>query len=236
MKYMGSKNRHAKQLIPIILERHIPGKWYIEPFVGGANMIDKIPLEKRFGSDIHEHLIVLWTALVSGDFVPPGIVAEDMYLSVRNNRGDYDPALVGFVGFCCSYSGKWFAGYARGNDKSGKSRNYCAESRRNILMQLPNIQTVIFKQKSYLDLHIPDDSTVYCDPPYAKTTKYKSSDFDHEIFWQWVRELSARCNVLVSEYTTPDDFECLWSKEVNNTLTKDTGSKRGVGRLFRYRS
>jgi hypothetical protein len=29
-----------------------------------------------------------------------------------------------------------------------------------------------------------------------------------------------------------DGFECIWSKEVNNSLTKDTGSKKGVEKLF----
>ena len=43
MKYMGSKARHAKELLPIILKDHTPDMWYVEPFVGGANMIDKVP-------------------------------------------------------------------------------------------------------------------------------------------------------------------------------------------------
>lgn len=42
MKYMGSKARHAKELLPIILKDRKPGQWYVEPFVGGANMIDKV--------------------------------------------------------------------------------------------------------------------------------------------------------------------------------------------------
>ena len=44
MKYMGSKNRIAKHIVPII-QRYIDKtnpKSYIEPFVGGANVIDKI--------------------------------------------------------------------------------------------------------------------------------------------------------------------------------------------------
>ena len=42
MVYMGSKNRIAKELIPIITKDLKPNQWYVEPFVGGANMIDKI--------------------------------------------------------------------------------------------------------------------------------------------------------------------------------------------------
>ena len=38
MKYMGSKNRIAKYILPIILKDRKEGQWYVEPFVGGANM------------------------------------------------------------------------------------------------------------------------------------------------------------------------------------------------------
>lgn len=36
MQYMGSKNRIAKELIPIITEGMTKDQHYIEPFVGGA--------------------------------------------------------------------------------------------------------------------------------------------------------------------------------------------------------
>ena len=53
MRYVGSKNRLAKELVPII-QSHITNetKGYIEPFVGGANMIDKIECNNKFGCDI----------------------------------------------------------------------------------------------------------------------------------------------------------------------------------------
>ena len=48
MQYMGSKNRFAKELAPII-QSYITSdiKGYLEPFVGGANMIDKINCTKN---------------------------------------------------------------------------------------------------------------------------------------------------------------------------------------------
>ena len=42
MKYMGSKARIAKYILPIILKDRKEGQCYVEPFVGGANMIDKV--------------------------------------------------------------------------------------------------------------------------------------------------------------------------------------------------
>ena len=44
MKYMGSKSRIAKHIVPIIQEKIKENniKTYIEPFCGGCNIIDKI--------------------------------------------------------------------------------------------------------------------------------------------------------------------------------------------------
>ena len=60
MHYMGSKNKFAKELIPII-QSYITEdtKGYLEPFVGGANVIDKINCNKKIGCDIHTELIEL---------------------------------------------------------------------------------------------------------------------------------------------------------------------------------
>lgn len=41
MQYLGSKNKISKHILPILLE-YLDDRTYVEPFVGGANMIDKI--------------------------------------------------------------------------------------------------------------------------------------------------------------------------------------------------
>lgn len=49
MKYMGSKNRIAKHILPIMLaeaEKHNITTW-VEPFVGSWGMIDKVPATFR---------------------------------------------------------------------------------------------------------------------------------------------------------------------------------------------
>jgi len=49
MKYLGSKSKLAKEIVPIlqnlIYKNNI--KTYIEPFVGGFNVIDKIICENK---------------------------------------------------------------------------------------------------------------------------------------------------------------------------------------------
>ncbi len=234
MKYMGSKNRHDKYILPIILEGRTKDQWYVEPFVGGFNMIDKVD-GNRMGADTHYYLIELFKALQKG-WAPPHNIDVDMYKDIRDNKENYNPALVGFVGFNCSYAGKWFGGFARGKTNKGTERNYTEEAYNNLMKQAPNIQGVVISNSSYLDLKIPDDSIVYCDPPYANTTKYSTKGFDHNEFWDWCTTMSkAGHTVYVSEYTAPSSWEVIWEKEVNNSLTQATGATKGTEKLFKYK-
>ena len=101
MKYMGSKNRFAKELLPIILKDRAPNQWYIEPMVGGANMIDKVD-GNRLGSDFNEYLTEMWSALING-WKPKEHYTKDEYIDIKNNKENYPKHLVGYVGFICSY-------------------------------------------------------------------------------------------------------------------------------------
>ena len=102
------------------------------------------------------------------------------------------------------------------------------------MKQLPNIIGVEFLHSSYQDLEIPPNSLIYCDPPYEGTTKYKDG-FNHAEFWEWCRDKTKQGHlVYVSEYKAPDGFICVWSKEVNSSLTKDTGGKKANEKLFVY--
>ena len=55
MKYMGSKNRHAKEILPFVLMDRKEGQYYVEPFCGGCNIIDKVD-NPRIANDIHYSL------------------------------------------------------------------------------------------------------------------------------------------------------------------------------------
>ena len=239
MKYMGSKARHAKELLPIILEDHTPDMWYVEPFVGGANMIDKVDPKvapKRLGCDSNEYLITMWQAAQQGelsyDYVNP-----ELYSEVRQNKDNYQKGFVGWVAHCCSYNGKWFGGFAgKLTTKENTVRNYQTEAANAVKKQVKLLDGCVFKHKSVFDIDFSrcGKATIYCDPPYRDTTKYKD-DFDHDKFYDWCEERANEGhNIFISEYWMPEDrFECVWSKEVNNSLTKDTGSKKGVEKLFK---
>jgi DNA adenine methylase len=231
MKYMGSKNRFAKELLPIILKDRTKGQYYVEPFAGGMNLIDKVE-GNRIANDIHTDLIEMWKALVSG-WIPPLYVSEEDYKNAKSNKVKIDKALRGYIGFN-SYGGKWFAGYRR--DKQGK-RDYWQEHYNNIMKQVPKLKGVKFENTSFTDLDIPESSIIYCDPPYEGTTKYNSK-FDHILFWDWVRTKSKQGNkVYVSEYNAPSDFVCVWQKDAKSTFSANGvvgGTKKSTERLFIY--
>lgn len=235
MKYMGSKARHAKEILPIILAGRSEGQWYVEPFVGGANVIDKVD-GNRIGSDFNPYVVALWQA-VSDGWVPPDVVTEDEYAAMNKARL-VDPETA-YAAFTLSFGGKFFGGYRR--DVAGTKgciENMQTQSRRakaSLMKQAASLRGVQFHHCSYDKLEIPPQSIIYCDPPYAGTTGYATGAFDHNKFWQWCRHKVAEGHkVYVSEYTAPDDWLCVWEKQVNNTLTKDTGSKKGIERLFTY--
>lgn len=100
MKYVGSKNRLAKDIVPIIQSyidnNHITHYW--EPMVGGANMIDKIQCSRKFGSDIHPYLIALLKQAQTDTSVFPATISEEEYKTVRANPQNYPDWYVGLVG------------------------------------------------------------------------------------------------------------------------------------------
>lgn len=231
MKYMGSKARLAKELLPIILKDR-GSRPYVEPFAGGMNMMKHVPcgVGGRFAADNNSFLIEFWKAFIGG-WRPP-FVTRELYAELRAGAGE--PALRGWAGFCCSYSGKWFGGYAGTVQTKGGVRDYIAEALAHCEKQAPKLAGCYFAAGSYNEISIPENAIVYCDPPYAETTGYHS-DFNHAAFWQWVREKSASHKVFVSEYTAPPDFACIWSGSVASSLSangKGGASKVSTERLF----
>ena len=213
MVYMGSKNRIAKELIPIITEKLKPNQWYVEPFVGGANMIDKIEHPYKLGADNNKYLIALLEAVQNGQELPE-YINKDEYIAVKTNKDNYPDWYVGFVGFVSSFRAKFFGGYC--TTKTGIRRNYIKERINNILKQ--NLDGIKLVCSSYDALDIPANSIIYCDPPYNGTTKYKDS-FDSDAFWQWGRDKAKEGHtVYVSEYNAPEDFKCIWEKQINSNL------------------
>ena len=241
MRYVGSKNKLSKELVPII-QSYIKSdtKGYLEPFVGGANLIDKIQCNNKIGADIHEELIELLKYAQEFSKLIPERILEEQYIEVKNNKDKYEKWYIGLVGFCASFGAKYFGGYARDSrdDNSGK---WSAGAIRNLKKQADNLQGIKFINSSFMDLPIDKikNYVIYCDIPYRGTTKYKTEKFPYEDFYKWIKKLAIHNTVLISEYNMPSDFECIWQKEVKCSIdsNKTSGDENNlrVEKLFTYK-
>lgn len=228
MKYVGSKNRLSKEIAPII-QSYIDNmgeqcNGYFEPFVGGANMIDKIRCYHKYGSDAHKYLIALLRHVQNNVDDLPDTITEDEYNAVRANMDDYPDWYVGLVGFA-TFGAKWFGGYPRGFKADGVTpRDITNEAIRNIKKQAPNLKGVEFSCRNFLDCSTNiKNFVIYCDPPYRDTTKYATSDFPYDKFYQWCKDMAKNNIVLISEYYMPNDgFECIWQGNLKCTLDKNS--------------
>ena len=242
MQYVGSKNRLSKELAPII-QSYITEDTvaYIEPFVGGANMIDKIKHHTKIGSDLHKELIALHRFNRDYSDKLPHTITEEQYYHVKANREKYEPWYVGLAGFCGAFGAVYFSGFARGYNADGVTpRDYSNEAIRNLQKQAPNLQDIKFECKSFTEYNPSDykNCVFYLDPPYRNTLSYKTGKFPYEEFDKWAIELAKNNTVLISEYEMPEDnFECIWSKEVKVAISGqgDIKNKKRVEKLFKVR-
>lgn len=243
MKYVGSKAKLVKEIAPI-LQKCIDEngiKTYYEPFVGGANMIIHIKCEQKIGNDIDNLPIDLIQAGLSEkdklfDRLPKPYPTKEHYYEVRDNADKYDKGYRAAILLFGSYNARVYGGCygAFANTKDGGVRNYFAESMRNFQKQLPLLNKIDLYNLNYLDLEIPlHNAVIYCDPPYSGGIGY-SETFDTNKFWNWVRELSKDNYVFVSEYNAPDDFECIWSKDIK-THMNNRGKLPKIEKLFVYK-
>lgn len=243
MVYMGSKSRYAKDIVPI-LQRCIDENkltTYIEFFVGGANVIDKISCPQKTGLDKNKYLIALLSK--ASEQFPyllklNGEISKDVWDNVRDNKSEYSDWYVGFVSFMASYcAGGFPRGYGRtGADKHCVSREHYA----NFKKQIPALSGIKFNCFDFLcedfsAIYALENACIYLDPPYKNTKKYNSGAFDYDLFYARVRELAKRNFVYISEQEMPSDFKVAWEKKVKRNIRstrKEEGIKEAVERLF----
>ena len=91
MQYQGSKARLSKYLKPIIESYINDNSIYIEPFVGGANMIVKINAQERIGYDLNHYAISFFNSLIDKTFYPPDHITKEEYDYIKNNREENLP-------------------------------------------------------------------------------------------------------------------------------------------------
>lgn len=231
MRYFGGKAKIAKELSKELQSRLKEGQAFVDLFCGSCNVVSKIKAPVRIANDLHKELIALHKA-VQGDntvgavlqegWIPPSSVSELEYKEIKNSN-EVPDYLKAFVGFGCSFSGKYWGGYARGSEV----RNYATNAKNTLLTKHKTLKDVQFTNLQYHELLLHDNSLIYCDIPYKETTGYSTGSFQHESFYLWAKEMKDKGHtVLVSEYlqNLPEG----WTVEWKYQSKKDIRNKEGV--------
>lgn len=233
MVYMGSKSRIVGDIKPYIQDCIDENgcREYIEPFVGGANVITEIRAPLRVGYDTMRPLIALLNAMrddPSLRFAPDDVDFElfkRMRSEYQNPTGDYSEAFVAAVGYFAGYAGRFFdGGFSRSRNKP---RNHYKERLRNAQRHAQEFKGIAFNNCDYSEstAHSTTRAMIYCDPPYRGTKQYgyknDRGEFDYDGFYNWCRKEGKRNFVLISEYDMPMDFHMVWTKPVQVALKPD---------------
>jgi DNA adenine methylase len=241
MKYMGSKLKIKNDIIPVIESYSDRNDNYIEPFCGGLSIIQEVKgFKRKIAQDINPYLIAMWIGL-KFNFDRPYDIPKSLYDEYRdkyNHHKKHTPYekiqhivntkfhindkditeffLIGWIGYMGSFNGRFYDG---GYSGKTEKRNYITEQIRNTEKQIPFLNDIEFRCGTYNSTEIKN-AVVYCDPPYKNTKQYGISlNFDYESYYNWIEETSKNNIVICSEYDMPEDrFECIWSKEVTNSL------------------
>ena len=213
MKYMGSKARIAKHILPIMLkeaEKKGITTW-VEPMVGGGNMIDKVPdTFDRIGYDFNEHVIYAMKDIRDRAKDLPDSVSEEEY---KSYRGLPPQSITSWVRFECSFGNKFENGYARASD----GKNYAGIGFRSALKQSPKIQNVQFICDSYENLDFTN-TLIYC---FNENTELLTDKG-----WLNIKDMSTDDKCLSRE---PNSSKLEYKKVVKTHQTKSQ-------RMFYYKS
>jgi DNA adenine methylase len=225
MKYFGGKFHSRKAISAILKLLRKPGQTYFEPFVGGAWVMQEMD-GPRIACDAHEALINFYKGCRLG-WTPPSTFTEGEYNAIKKLRNVNDP-LTAFVGFECSFGGKYFRGWARGN-------NFYLRALNGLQKQRPLLKDIKFLDAADYTKHNPTNMLIYCDPPYANTANYSTGKFNSAQFWDVMRWWSVNNTVIISEYSAPKDFECIHQHVILLSVRSTKGREPRIEKLFMHR-
>lgn len=238
--YTGSKRAHADEMLSIMMAKRCGRPW-VECFVGGGNVICRVPHEEgpRLGADKNPYMVALLDGLGNRGWLPPSVMTETEYEKIKKYPDQHSSELVAFAATGLTFGCKWFDAYVKEEGRIIAAREAC-------LRDAPGLRGAKFIVSEYDKLTIPPDSIVYCDPPYAGTTEYKGSKtkiavgeslaknaWDRVKFWRWAdAQVEAGHKVFVSEYAGPPTSAY---RITDATLKDEASAIAAIGKILRDR-
>lgn len=225
--YHGGKKRIGKDIAKLIADiynklpvnQRIKITTYCEPFCGMLGVYSNvIPLlsEKDdftfYAGDTNGSVIKMWQEAATGKWSPPSECSREEFEKLKHDG--QETANKGFIGFVWAYRSKYFVSYF---PNAGNGR--IEKNRADVLKISKVIGDVNFEKGDYTQFSLLENAIIYCDPPYSSSNQYYDDNrvqipFSNEKFWDWVRIMSQKNIVIVSEYEAPKDFRQIWASGV----------------------
>jgi len=236
MKYFGSKYRLSKKITEIIKqhlkETDFSADLYVEPFCGIATIFQNLSLdfESSILNDKNESLMLLLAEIKNGN-TPNVNITKEIWEKYKN---DPTPSALKCI---CQYGNSFnnFSSYLYDNGSSYRTLKILEKPlQKAILMNLDYKDFFKFLVNTFTGNII-----IYMDPPYTdcKTNKRSyGSNFDHDEFYESVRQLPKNMRVYISNNSAPEDFECIWTLERESSMkTSKNGTKKIIiEKIFVY--
>lgn len=210
MRYIGGKNRQAKEIVRSVATYRNRLGTYVEPFCGGmwsaCAVMQAFPDARFLMSDANPYLICLWKAIKDG-WEPPSKVNEDTHKRYQRTLPADDP-MTAYVGFAWSFGGKFFGGPARTNGVFEGSHSSTAKK-----AEIIRRSNVTFRCCSYEEAIIPLASVVYLDPPYEERTRQSKyvDPLNYDSYYKWAEQQGQRATVLASSFINRRGWKVLHS-------------------------
>jgi DNA adenine methylase len=222
MKYVGGKSILGRKIAGEIKFYRRPNQIYLEPFCGALGVLRHVP-GPRIASDANRALVTLYQCLQVG-WQPPTYVDKQTFLKLKQANDLTDP-MTAYVGIGMCYMGSWFSHFCEHHGVDGKTK-------RTLHRDISLCADVIFEHRCYSSYQ-PNNMIIYCDPPYANTWGYPGAggSFDHNEFWNVMRDWSKTNTVLISELVAPEDFQPIATYAINR---RSHGSMR-TEHVFKWR-
>lgn len=141
---------------------------------------------------------------------PPTKISEHEYKTFKHTQDPTDPATA-FIGFGCSFMGKWYGTFARSKTTP---KNFARAAATSCAKKIATLKAAegrgIMVSVSHADYEQYvgiNGAVIYLDPPYAGRTPQSNvvGAFDHDRFWDVAKEMSKYNVVLVTEFKAPPD-------------------------------
>lgn len=241
MPYQGSKNRVAEQIVAALP----PAENFVDLFFGGGAVTHAAMLSGKYANFLANDLRKTpqaWNRCAEGD-----IGDLDRFVG-REEFMETDDMLIKMVWsfgadcrtYACSginetifrlvmgsnFEERYSAWRRLLKEIQGREGNlYTVRPACTLrwLLSLKGNRQVTPSNLDYREVPIPENSVVYCDPPYEGTTGY-GNKFDHAAFWEWAR--SREFPVFVSERSAPEDFAAVLEYSKQARFNKTSGWRK----------